>query len=103
VEVINAVFHKNFAEGTEFGRKLSDEKVTVFVLRRIFFRLAESRRKRWVRHIARVRYFINAHINFRFETPERIKGRENQNEGSKYQRPSQHFCKSEICNNEFWM
>jgi len=66
VEVMNAVFLTNFAEGTEFGRKLSDEERHSFYSSPNIFRLAESRRKRWVRHIARVRYLVNAHINFRF-------------------------------------
>jgi len=66
MEVINAVFLTNFVKGTEFGRKLSEEKRHSFHSSLNIFRLAESRRKRWVRHIARVRCLINAHINVRF-------------------------------------
>lgn len=65
VEVINAIFLTNFAEGTVLGRNPSEEHHNFYSSPNIF-RLAESRRKRWVRHIARVRYLINAHINFRF-------------------------------------
>ena len=85
IEVIEAVRLTNFAEGKEFGRKLSIEERHKFYSSPNTFRLAKSRRKRWVRHVAYVRYLRNAHINFRLETPEGIKGRQNRNEWSKDQ------------------
>jgi hypothetical protein len=72
MEGVEAILLTNFVEGTEFGRKLSNERNKFYSSPNII-RMVKSRRKMWLRHVARVRYLRNAYINFSLETLETIK------------------------------